>query len=365
MSGSDLYKIALSKIDGVGPVTARLLVSYCGSAEAIFKASKKAILKIPGVGAETYKAIKNPNVLLNAEKECQFLEKQNIKIKFYLDDAYPSRLKHFQEAPVLMYSKGNDCFNAVRTVGIVGTRSPSNYGKLNTEKLVEELKAFGAVVVSGLAHGVDAVAHRSCVQNKIPTIGIMGGGFEKIYPAANRNLAEGMLQDGAIATEFSYLEQPDREHFPMRNRVIAMLSDALVVIESGRKGGSMITAEFANRYNKDVFAYPGKISDKHSQGCNMLIKCHKAALIESAADIAYIQRWEEKEKPVQLSLALDELSDDEQVLIKILKENNEAHLDILHHHLQKPISAVSSLLLGLEFKGIIKSLPGKTYMLCR
>lgn len=364
MDSSILYKIALTKIENVGPVTARLLVSYIGSPEGVFQATKQELLKIPGIGFETVNAVQKSEALQIAEKELEYISKQRIQVIFYLDSTYPARLAHFQEAPVLLYTKGNDCLNAKRTVGIVGTRNPTKYGMHVTEKLVEDLKAYDVNVVSGLAHGVDAIAHRTCVNIKIPTIGIMGGGFEKIYPAANRSLAGAMLEHGSVVTEFSFKEQAEREHFPMRNRVIAMLSDAVVVIESGRKGGSMITAEFANRYHKDVFAYPGKISDKFSDGCNKLIKQHKAALIESAEDIAYILRWEES--PVeQMTLPLFDLEPNEKAIMDCIREKEEVHLDVMHHLLKMSISDISSTLLQMEFKGLIKSLPGKLYMLNR
>ncbi len=361
---SPFYKVALSMINGVGPVTARLLVSYCGSAEAIFKSTKKELLKIPNIGPETINSIQDKEVLTKAEEECKILEKKGIKVVFYLDGNYPARLSTFEESPVILYYEGEvDHFQSKRTVGIVGTRKPSQYGKLMTENLVLGLKSYNVNIISGLAHGVDALAHRVCVQEGIATIGFMGGGFDKIYPAANRKLARQMTETGIVASEFPFNKLPEREHFPMRNRVIAMMSDALVVIESGVKGGSMITAEFANRYNKDVFAFPGKITDNMSAGCNALIKQHKAALIESAKDISYILRWEEEQEVQQMILPLEDFTEDEEKLINILKTKPETHLDFLHYQSGLAIAKVSSLLLTLEFKGVVRSLPGKCYML--
>jgi len=358
----DVYRIALTKVDGVGPLTAKLLISHLGSVEAVFAASSKELFKIDGVGSSVIKSLKSTSIFAEAQKEYEHCLKQGIKLLYYLDKDYPGRLKHFQDSPILLYHKGNNEINHKRTVGIVGTRSPSEYGKAMVEKIVEDLKPFDVIVVSGLAHGVDALAHRKAVTCQIPTYGIMGGGFEKIYPAANRSLANAMLKDGGIMTEFGYKSKPDREHFPMRNRLIAAMSDAVIVIESGKVGGSMITADLANQYNKDVFAVPGRNIDTKSVGCNKLIKQHQANLIESVADLSYIMGWN-KAKEIQMTLALVDLKPEEQKIVDLLKAKGKLELDYLHYELEVPISELSTTLLGLEFKSVIRSSPGRTYEL--
>ncbi len=359
------YNVALTKIENVGPITAKTLVSYCGSVKAIFEESKANLLKIPSIGIKAIEAIQNPEVFKKAEQELDHLAQHKIDTTFYLDEDFPSRLKNFPDSPCLLYKKGNFDLNHLRTIGIVGTRKPSNYGRLMTEQIVEDLKEFDIAVISGLAHGIDATAHKSSIQFNVPTVGVMGGGFHKVYPAANRALAKKMTIDGAVITEFGFYSIADREHFPMRNRIIAMLSDATLVVESAKRGGSIITAEFANNYNKDVFALPGKSIDDKSAGCNMLIKKHKAQLIESAKDIAYYMGWEKEQAPVQMELPLDALSEEELIIVNLLKNENEMHLDKIHYNTGLSLSQLSSTLLTLEFKGLVKPLPGKTYLLSR
>lgn len=355
--------IALTKVNGVGPVTSKLLISYCGSAQAVFEESSKNLLKIPNVGLNTVKAIQDPSVARLAEEELSYTNKNKIELLYYLTDNFPQRLKHFQDTPILLYSKGKADLNANRTLGIIGTRNPSEYGKWMAKKLVEDSLDLGVTTVSGLAHGVDALSHRTSVNKGIPTIAFMGGGFEKIYPAANRKLASEMISNGRVLTEFGFKVIADREHFPMRNRLIAALSDALIVVESGMVGGSIITADLANQYNKDVFAIPGKVNDVKSIGCNRLIKQHKANLLEGIKDVKYIMGWEERKKEVQMTLPLIELNDQEREIISIIKEQGSIHLDSLHHAISLPISKLSPLLLNLEFQGMIRSLPGKCYSL--
>ena len=359
----EVYQIALTKVDGVGPVTAKLLVSHLGSAQAVFEASENELLKIDGIGLAIVRSLRAEKIFAEAQKEFEHCQKHHIKVLYYLNDDYPSRLKQYQDSPILLYSRGNNEFNHKRTVGIVGTRNPSPYGQRMVEKLLEELKAFDVLVVSGLAHGIDALAHRNAINNNIPTYGIMGGGFEKIYPAANRRLAYDMQEKGGVMTEFGYEDIPDREHFPMRNRLIAALSDAIIVVESGKVGGSMITADLANQYHKDVFAIPGRNIDSKSEGCNRLIKQHQANLMESVADLSYIMGWDQEKTEVQMTLPLVDLNEQEQSLVDFLKLNNDMHLDRIHQELKLPISSLSSLLLSLEFRGIIRSLPGKCYTL--
>ncbi len=364
MENELLYQIALTKLDKVGPVTAKNLVSYCGGVEPVFRASKKQLLQIPGIGEETANGILRQSVFAEAEKELNFVLKNDIQVLFFLDAAYPKRLKHYPDCPTLLYYKGNADLNASRIVSVVGTRKPTNYGVSVCQKLIEDLKPFQLMVVSGLAYGIDIAAHRKCLEAGIPTIGVMGNGLSKVYPSLHRKVAEQMIANGGLLTEFAHHLRPDREHFPMRNRVVAGLCDALVVVESKKKGGSMITADLANGYNKDVFAFPGRNTDECSEGCNLLIKSHQASLLEGAKDLAYIMRWDKQisSDSVQRSLFADLNSSQEQI-VSLLLHHRELPIDQLTHHLQKPPSEMAAALLDLEFKGIVRTLPGKKYVL--
>ena len=359
-----LYKIAITKIVKVGPVTARNLISYCGGVKAVFQAKKKELLKVPGVGELTISNLLHKNVLLEAERELKFVEKNGIQTLFFLDNDYPQRLKHFQDSPILLYYNGTADLNFQRIISIVGTRTPTIYGKSICEEIVEGLATYNVLIVSGLAYGVDVVAHQKCVDLKIPTIGVLGHGLSQIYPTKHKRIADQMVNCGGILTEFSSEVSIEREHFPMRNRIIAGMCDGLIVIETAQKGGSMISAHMANNYSKDVFAVPGRLKDKYSQGCNHLIKTHKAALIESAEDLAYIMRWDKKSdnKIVQKSLFV-ELSEKEQQIVSLLQNVDDLGIDKLSKEVQLNSSKMAELMLDLEFKGIIKTLPGKRYVL--
>jgi DNA processing protein len=299
---SRLHAIALTMVPGIGPKLAKTLISYCGSPKAVFNEKNSKLTKIPGIGATLVQALKKSEHLKTAEKELQFVNDKNIQILPYYDASYPRRLKQVEDSPSLLYYKGSECLNPDRVVAIVGTRTPSDNGIINCERLVEELKPFNVQVISGLAYGIDSTAHKCCVQCSIPTIGIPGHGLDRIYPAKNKMLLQKMLDNGGILSQFPSGTKPDREHFPMRNKVIAAMADVVVVVESKRSGGSMITATFANDYFKDVFAFPGRIQDENAEGCNKLIKEHRAHLLESAKDISYIMRWEELDAKNRFSL---------------------------------------------------------------
>ncbi len=360
-----LYKIALTRIPTVGAVTARTLVSYCGSPAAVFQAKKRELLKIPGIGEQTAVRILATNALKEAEREWQFLQRYGVHPYFYLDEGYPERLRHYHDSPVVLYCKGNPDLNAPRTIGIVGTRQPTAHGLAICEEIVADLNVYNVQIISGLAYGVDVAAHRKCIEIGIPTLGILGHGLHTIYPPAHRSIAEKMCaQAGGLLTEFPHDTKPDRENFPMRNRIIAGLCDALIVIETAEKGGSMITAHLANEYNKDVFAVPGRLRDPLSQGCNRLIKTHKAALLESAADLAYIMRWDgaSVEKNIQPRLFV-ELTNAEEKIVTLLQQSAEMSIDHIMVSAGFSGSQVAALLLDLEFKGLIRALPGKRYTL--
>jgi len=356
--------IALSMIEKVGPILARYLISYCGGVEQVFESTKSQLSKVPQVGDATIKRLLDGSAFEKADEQLEFLDKKGIRAYSYLDEDYPQRLKHFETSPVVLYFNGGGELNHPRTIGIVGTRKPTDRGSVICEKLVKGLKSYNVQIISGLAHGVDSLAHKSAIDQDIPTIGVLGHGHDIIYPAVNRNLSEKMLPSGGTLSEFPIKSRIDREHFPMRNRIIAGMSDALIVVESASSGGSMITAEFANQFNKDVFAVPGRISDEYSQGCNKLIKINKAHLLESAEDIAYIMRWEEADakKVVQASM-FGELDTAEQQIVDILKGKPEINIDELNYQLNMQSSELAAHMIGLEFKGVIKPRPGKKFIL--
>ncbi len=357
-----LYKLAINYLPGVGGVKARDLISYCGGIKEVFAAKKRKLLSIPGIGEKIADSVLKSDALIRAEEELRTIEDKDIRIISFLDDSYPKNLNHYPDAPLILYLKGNLNLNTSRQVAIVGTRNVTTYGMVQCEKLVDQLRSLNCTIVSGLAHGVDTIAHRKAVEVGMQTVGVLGNGLKSIYPAANHDLARRMLDNGGVISEFQFDTKPDRENFPQRNRIIAGMADVIVVIESAIKGGSIITAEFANSYNKDVFAIPGKLSDDFSAGCNHLIKTHKAHLLSSADDIAYIMRWDKSEDPKQMTLMIDLLPEEETV-VNILKDQPELRLDSLHYQTKIPLGQLTSVLLNLEFKGLVKSLPGKKYIL--
>ena len=361
MDNKLLYKIALSKIPGIGAVLAKNLVSYCGGADAVFQANRKKLKQVPGIGEKITSDILSSDVMLQAEKELQHIQKNDIIVLDHLHPDYPSRLKHFSSAPYIIYQKGHGALNPNRTVAIVGTRKPSTKGEINCKSIVSGLQKYGVTVISGLAYGIDITAHKACVQESVPTIGIMGNGFGKIYPSAHIKTAKQMLEQGGLITEFGYEVGPDRKNFPARNRIIAGMADAVIVVESASKGGSMITAIFGNEYNKDVFAVPGKPQDEMSAGCNYLIKTQQAALCENADDIAFVMGWDADDRATQKSLFID-LTKKEQQILEIIKKHEKISMDHLSYETETAQSELSSLLLNLEFKGCIKALPGKQYI---
>ena len=357
-----IYKIALSLIPNIGAIRARNLISYLGGIDKVFKAKKSHILKVPGIGEKLYQSICNQNALLLAQKEYDRVKNLGLNIIFYSDKNYPQRLKHQNDCPLLLYTSGNLDLNPFRTVGIIGTRLPTEYGKEQCTKIVKDIAKYNVTIISGLAYGIDTTAHLTAIQNQIPTIAVLGNGLNSVYPATNYRLSEKMKANGGLISEYPILTAPDKENFPKRNRIIASLSDVLIVIESARKGGSFITAEFANNYSKDVFALPGKLTDKMSEGCNQLIKTHKAHMYTSVEDIAYINRWDIPQKPKQLSLVAD-LNADEQKILEIIRQHPKIGMDSMVYQSQIQLSNLSSILIHLEFEGLIKSLPGKKFIL--
>ena len=361
-----LYKIGLTLIPGVGDVNGKKLVAYCGGVEAVFKEKRGSLLKIPGIGHSIVNSIHNSKVLLRAEEEVKFIEKYEIIPLFYLDDNYPTRLTHCFDSPILLYYKGNANLNSEKIVSIVGTRNSSTYGRSICEEIVDGLNSMNVLVVSGLAYGIDTCAHKASLKNGLKTIAVLAHGLDTIYPQQNKTLSKKLLTNGGLLTEFMTKSKPDRENFPKRNRIVAGLSDAVIIIESGKKGGALITANIANSYNRDVFAVPGNVGEKLSEGCNNLIKTNRAALIQSVEDLKYIMGWENEKQlstPKQRKLFV-KLSQEEEILFNILKEKKEMDIDTLRFTSDLSMSKVAAALLNMEFEGIIISLPGKIYRLC-
>lgn len=362
-----LYKVALTLIPRVGSLTARTLVAYCSSARAVFEARTKELQAIPGISQPVISAIINGEALLQAERELQLLERYDIQTLYYQEDNFPERLKHLQQAPVMLYYRGTVSLNHLRTVGIIGTRRPSHDGIANVERLVSDLVPYEPVIISGLAFGVDITAHRAAMREGLPTVGVLGHGLHRIYPHQHRQTAFDMMENGGLLTEFPFHTDPHPSQFPMRNRIVAGLCDALVVAESPRKGGSMITAQFANDYNRDVLAIPGRLGETTSEGCNFLIKSHQAALLETAADIAYLQRWDvHPNRSVTKQLALFEaLTADEKIVVNLLRDSKELHIDRLSFESKLNSGVLATILLDLECKGLLRALPGKRYRLVK
>ena len=360
------YQIAITLLPGIGDIVGRKLISYCGGVEAVFREKENALLKIPGIGKSTISSILNSEVFSRAEQEIEFITKHSVKPLFYTDKEYPARLNNCEDAPMMLYYNGNADLNSNRIISIVGTRRPTSYGVKITRNVIQDLKSKDVLIVSGLAYGIDTIAHSTAVSENIPTIGVLGHGHDRLYPAQNRNLSSRMLENGGLLTEFLSETLPDRENFPKRNRIVAGLSDAVLVVESAPKGGAIITADLANSYNRDVFAIPGRLNDEFSKGCNFLIKTNRSALAESAEDIAYIMGWDNRKPNVKSQRDLFfELSDEQRTIHNILEKDENISVDTIIIKSKLPSSKVSALLLELEFEGIVQSLPGKRYSLIK
>jgi DNA processing protein len=357
-----LHRVAITLLPGVGPVLAKNLISYCGSAQAVFASKKSHLTRVPGIGDKTAALIVKSDPLKRAEKELSFMLKHNIQPLYYLDDQYPSRLKPYDDSPVLLYYKGTAEFNNPRVVGIVGTRKATEYGRAIVEQLLKDLAPTNCLVVSGLAFGIDIIAHREAMRNKLPTVGVVAHGLDRIYPADHKTTARNMLEHGGILTEFVSETNPDRENFPKRNRIVAALCDALVVVETALQGGAMITAEIANGYNKDVAAFPGRTHDEFSLGCNHLIRLNKAALITSAHDLCYLMDWGETTPSKKTTQHLMPLLDEkEKIVYTTLQQQPRIGLDDLAFTLSIESGTLALQLLEMELKGLIRTLPGKRY----
>ena len=361
------YKIGITLIKGIGNNLAKNLIAYIGSVEGVFTEKQQNLAKIPGIGELLSKEIVSQNILKRSEQEIEFINKNKIQTNYFTDRDYPYRLKECPDSPIMIYSKGNCNLNNGKFVAIVGTRNATESGKENCKKLIVDLASVqpNTTIVSGLAYGIDICAHKTAIDSGLITIGVIGHGLDRIYPASHRPTAVKMVQNGALLTEYLSQTNPDKQNFVQRNRIIAGLCDAILVVESANKGGALITAEIANDYNRDVFAFPGRVNDEWSKGCNALIKNNKSSLIESADDILRFMSWEKQDlnsRPTVQTALFRDLSNDEQGIVSILRQNQEGiQFNELAIQLEKPISKISSLLLEMEFKGLVRCFPGNLY----
>lgn len=363
MSDQDLfYVLALLKVEGVGDIMAKKLLNHFGNAEAVFKSKSNQLSGIDGVGSVLLKNFKDKAVFEKAAQELEFIKSNAIKISFFQEELYPDRLKHCIDSPVLIFSAGNINLKNKKIISIVGTRQITSYGLEFCRNLIEELAPLDPVIVSGFAYGVDIVAHQRAMDFELQTIGVLAHGLNQIYPKSHKKYIAKMEENGGFITEFWSTSNPDKENFVRRNRIVAGMTEATIVIESAEKGGSLITANLASDYNRDVFAVPGRVTDKYSQGCNNLIKTQRANVLTSAADLIYMLNWnvETKTKPVQKQLFIN-LDSDEQKIYDFLLKNGKELLDIIALKCDFPIYKISGLLLNMELKGIIRPLPGKLF----
>lgn len=366
MTENLFYKVAISLIPGIGGILARNLIAYTGSAEAVFAEPYKALVKIPGIGEVNARRIKNSEVFQKTEKELKFIEKYNINVYFYTDKSYPRRLKNCVDAPIVFYSKGKMNLNEQRIVSIVGTRHATDYGKKICDELIEQLalRNYQVLIVSGLAYGIDIHAHKAALKNNISTVAVVGHGLDKIYPSLHAEIARKMLSNGGIVSDFPSDTRIDPSNFIRRNRIVAGLADATIVVESAVKGGALITADIAFSYNRDVFAFPGRVDQIYSKGCNQLIRRNGASLIEGIDDLEYLMGWEPQtaEKVLQPTLFVDMLPEEEKV-VNLLTKEGSLFIDQISAELKMPGSKISALLMNMEFKNFLIAMPGKMYKL--
>ena len=361
-----LHEVAIGLIDGVGDVIAKQLIAYCGGAENVFREPEKHLLTVPGVGVRLANAIRRQDVLARAEEELRFIEHNDITPVCFLDENYPERLKFCEDGPVMLYTRGKVNLNPSRVLAVIGTRNATSYGKAFCEQFIEDMVDRQITVISGLAYGIDITAHRACLKHGIPTQAVLAHGLDRMYPPTHWKTAVDMEYNGGVITEFRSGTNPDREHFPQRNRIVAGMADAVLVIESRKKGGALITAQMAFDYGREVFAVPGKVGGDQSEGCNRLIKTNRAALFEGIADLEYFMGWEKvtaaPAKSPSFTLPAD-LTTDQSSIVSLLHQRGELPVEELCTATRLPMHTITANLLELEFTSVVKSLPGNVYAL--
>lgn len=363
MDGELISRLAIPLVPNIGPVQARLLIDHFGSASAIFSARINELMAIEGIGKVRARSIKSFKDFDKAKDELRFIQKYNIRPLFITDADFPRRLLNCADSPVVLFYKGEADLNLPRIVSIIGTRNHSDYGKWLTENLVKGLKNLNVLVVSGLAFGIDGIAHKAAMKNNLATLGVLAHGLDQLYPMQHSAMAKEMVKKGGgLLTEFSNGIKPDKHNFPARNRIVSGMSDATIVVETGIKGGSIITADLANEYNKEVFAFPGRVNDIKSMGCNYLIQQNKATLVTSAEDLIACMQWDNTTVRKEKS-PLRELSENELRIVTILKEKDKTHIDELNAKCDLSYGLVAVTVLNLELREVVRSLPGKLYRL--
>ncbi|AVR44880.1 DNA-protecting protein DprA [Christiangramia fulva] len=363
MNSEDLlYTLALQHIPNLGDTTAKKLIRHFGKAENIFKEKKSRLLKIDGIGQLRIKELGSSEHFKAAESEIKFIEKNHINTHYFQEENYPQKLKHCLDAPILLFSKGKFDLKNKKILSIVGTRQITVHGTQFCEKLIEDLAVIDPVIISGFAYGVDITAHKAAVKNGLQTIGCLAHGLNQVYPKAHKKYVNQIEENGGFFTDFWSTDKFDRNNFLKRNRIIAGLSEATVVIESAEKGGALVTADIAASYDREVFAVPGRPGEKYSIGCNNLIKSQKSHLLTSAADLLYILNWNIEDRPAAVQKQLFfELEEDEQKLYDFLKDRGKSELDVLALNCHFPTFKTASILLNMELKGAIRPLPGKMF----
>jgi len=365
-----LALLRLQKTKSVGDILAKKLIATIGNAEDVFKEKKNILQKVSGIGGYAIQNLLDDTNQELAEKELEYINKNKIQFSYFLEDDYPKNLQHCIDAPILFFKDGNIDFSNDRIISIVGTRTMTNYGRDFCEKLMDELAPYNPIIVSGFAYGVDICAHKNAMKQNLQTIGVLAHGFEQIYPKSHKKYIHEMNENGGFITEFFHNENPLRENFLKRNRIVAGISKATIIIESASKGGSLVTADIANSYDRDVFAVPGKVTDLMSKGCNQLIQQHKAHLLESAKDIIQMLNWDiwtsstqdvsRVSTSVQKKIFVD-LKEDEQKIYDYLQKNGSQVLDLIALEIHIPVYQLASILLQMELKNVIKPLPGKMF----
>ena len=364
-----IYSIALTMVPGIGHIGAKHLIDGMGNAVDVFRLRKEIPERIPEVRQRVIEALDCPQAVLRAEQEYEFIRKNRISCLSFHDEAYPSRLRECEDAPVVLFFKGNADLNSFHILNMVGTRNATDYGTQICASFLRDLKALcpDVLVVSGLAYGIDIHAHREALANELPTVGVLAHGLDRIYPHVHRKTAVDMLEKGGLLTEFLSGTNPDRHNFISRNRIVAGMCDATIVIESAEKGGSLITAELAEGYHRDCFAFPGRMGDEYSKGCNRLIRDNKASLLLSAEDFVQAMGWNmqttlSEKVSVQRSLFI-ELSEEEQKIVAILEKLGNLQINSLVVEADIPVNKMTAILFELEMKGVIRVLAGGMYQL--
>ena len=359
-----LALLRLQKSKAIGDVLAKKLIVNVGDALQIFKEKPATLAKINGIGNYVIKHLFDDKNIKLATQELAYIQKNNIAFSYFLEDDYPIHLQNCIDSPILLFKEGNINLKNKNIISIVGTRNLSSYGRDFCNNLIEELATYNPIIVSGFAYGADICAHKAAIKNNLQTIAVLAHGFEQIYPKVHKKYIHQVHENGGFLTEFWSEEQPLRENFLKRNRIVAGISKATIIIESAEKGGSLVTADIANSYNRDVFAVPGRTSDIYSKGCNNLIKNNKAHLLTNANDIVKMLNWDiaKKPKPIQKQLFLH-LSENEQKIHDLLHEKGAQLLDAISLECSIPVFQLSSILLQMEMKGLLKPLPGKMFEL--